>query len=287
MWINYDALIAGSTQNFILGLVGIGFQMSASIDAAHELLHRPEIGCRLAAYLTLIAYQFTVYPVEHLYLHHKKVGTSEDPITSPKNQSFYSYYVKAIYSAYKFNYNYNKKIFLGCVAATLGYHVFLASAAYLEGSGFGKYLFFALLSYFALIVMEGVEYIEHYGLVYRKGEHDEKVTEICSWNTSTNALGNWLIFRFQRHSDHHMNAYKIYSTLDLTDKMPQLPICFVEAVFLCLVPPLWKSLFNPLVDEVLEGKTLPKYAQFKIRVAASVIRGLLILNPLIALIKYL
>lgn len=34
--------------------------------------------------------------------------------------------------------------------------------------------------------MEAVEYIEHYGLVYRKDDKVTPVTEICSWNTKEN-----------------------------------------------------------------------------------------------------
>lgn len=164
-------------------------------------------------------YQFTPYPIEHLFLHHKKVGSPEDPITSPKNQSFYKFYVKSILSAYQFNYNYNRPIFCACLASTIGYNALVFALA--DGD-FKKFAFFALLSYAALVFMEGIEYIEHYGLVYRgiKGANgntlEDKVTEICSWNTSENGVQNWLIFRYQRHSDHHMNAYKIYSSLDLT-----------------------------------------------------------------------
>lgn len=96
--------------------------------------------------------------------------------------------------------------------------------------------------------MEMVEYIEHYGLVYRSDEKAKPITEICSWNSNENELINWFIFRFQRHSDHHMNAYKVYPTLDLTDKMPQFPFDFVTGMILCLIPPLWWHIMNPLVD---------------------------------------
>ena len=73
----------------------------------------------MVSFFNLFFFHFTAYPIEHLYLHHKKVGTPEDPITSPKNQNIYHYYVNAISSAYKFNYKHNKTIFLACVLATL------------------------------------------------------------------------------------------------------------------------------------------------------------------------
>ena len=99
--------------------------------------------------------------------------------------------------------------------------------------------------------MESIEYIEHYGLVYRASENAKPVTEICSWNTTKNSLSNALIFRFQRHSDHHMNAYKLYSSLDLSPKMPQFPFDFPITLVICLIPPLWYFIANPLVDEII------------------------------------
>ena len=103
--------------------------------------------------------QFTIYPTEHLYLHHKKVGTPEDPITAPKNKSFYSYYINAILSCYKFNFNYSKKIFLFNVACTVMYNLLLFALAAKEGSSWHKAVFFSGLSYATLFVMEGIEYI--------------------------------------------------------------------------------------------------------------------------------
>ena len=198
--------------------------------------------------------QFTIYPTEHVYLHHKKVGTPEDPITSPKNKTLYAFYFGALYSCYKFNYKYSKKIFAGNVACTLLYNLLLVGLALKEGSGLSKAIFFSAISYFTLFIMESVEYIEHYGLVYRKDEKSQPVTEISSWNTSENEMLNWLIFRFQRHSDHHMNAYKIYPTLDLTNKMPQFPFDFVTGLVIATIPPLWIWLINPLADEIVDKK---------------------------------
>lgn len=65
---------------------------------------------------------------------------------------------------------------------------------------------------------------------------------------------NWFVFRFQRHSDHHMYAYKIYPTLDITTPMPLFPFDFVTGVILSQIPPLWYAIMNPLVDEVIENK---------------------------------
>jgi len=63
----------------------LAYLISPSIDASHELIHRPDFIFRAIGYVNMALFQFTVYPIEHLYLHHKYVGTSKDPITSPKD----------------------------------------------------------------------------------------------------------------------------------------------------------------------------------------------------------
>jgi len=45
-----------------------------------------------------------------------------------------------------------------------------------------------------------------------------------------------------------MNAYKIYPTLDLNEKMPLFPFDFVAGITLALIPPLWYKIMNPLAD---------------------------------------
>jgi hypothetical protein len=64
---------------------------------------------------------FSVYPIEHVYYHHKNVGTSKDPIMSPKNFNLYSYTLRVIWTAHKYTYQYSKKVFLGCMALNASY----------------------------------------------------------------------------------------------------------------------------------------------------------------------
>ena len=61
------------------------------------------------------------------------------------------------------------------------------------------------------LTFEAGEYFEHYGLIYR--DKDGPVSEVCSMNTDHNYIANYILFRVVRHSDHHMNAYKVYSSL--------------------------------------------------------------------------
>lgn len=181
-------------------------------------------------------------------------------------------------SAYKFNYHHNKKIFSLCVLSTASYMLFVTLFALKEGSGACKILTFIIYSYLGTLIMESVEYIEHYGLVYRANEKAKPVTEISSWNTPINVISNAIGFRFERHSDHHMNAYKLYNTLDLTDKMPQFPFDFLIGALVAWLPFAWMWAVNPLVDEVLEGKKVSNEHMRNIRYFLNGIRMLLIIS---------
>lgn len=70
----------------------------------------------------------------------------------------------------------------------------------------------------SVIYLEGINYIEHYGLqrkLLRNGEY-EKVTILHSWN-APHRFTNYFFFKLQRHSDHHENSSKHFQTLESLD----------------------------------------------------------------------
>lgn len=283
-WVHFDTLVGDSIANYLAAIISLVFLIGGSIDAAHELLHRPETFCKVICFFNLFFYQFTVYPIEHLYLHHKNVGTPLDPITSPKGMTIFQYYVNAISSAYKFNYKHSKNIFFMCLGATIFYNVGVLSLTLHEGSGLYKAAFFSLFSYFSLFLMEATEYIEHYGLIYRESG-DSQALEICSWNTVHNEYLSWILFRFQKHSDHHMNAHKVYPVMELNEKMPCFPFDFGNAMLFAPVPQLWFYLADPLVDEVIKKQALPKNHLKSVEKAVFYQRALVTFLFLIVLAK--
>lgn len=100
--------------------------------------------------------------------------------------SVYKFYFNALFSCYKFNFNYSKQIFAFNVCCTLVFNLILIITAEKEGSGINKALFFTSWCYLSLFIMEIIEYIEHYGLIYRSNEKAKPVTEISSWNAAEN-----------------------------------------------------------------------------------------------------
>ena len=75
-------------------------------------------------------------------------------------------------------------------------------------------IFFILEALFSIIYLEAINYLEHYGLLRKKLENGEyeKVNICHSWN-APHRFSNYLLFKLQRHSDHHENCLKPYQTL--------------------------------------------------------------------------
>src|SRR5439155_2873388 len=103
-------------------------------------------------------------------------------------------------------------------------------------------------SFTAIVTLEIVNYIEHYGLERKKlpnGQY-EKVTLYHSWNAN-HWLSNILLFHLQRHSDHHIHGARPYQLLQNIEQSPQLPSGYLGMISLALIPPLWRLIMNKRV----------------------------------------
>ena len=111
---------------------------------------------------------------------------------------------------------------------------------------------FLIASLVAIVELEIINYIEHYGLNREKQISGRfvKVTEQHSWNVNT-PIANTFLFNLQRHSDHHMNAGREYLALRDMPDAPRLPGGYGAMVLLALVPPLWFKVMNKALDQHL------------------------------------
>ena len=128
------------------------------------------------------------------------------------------------------------------------YAVYLGVAYALAG-WFGVKLFI-LQAFVAILLLENINYVEHYGLMRRPlglGRY-EPVQPHHSWNAS-HRLTNYFLINLQRHSDHHTEPDAPVSALQHYDEAqaPQLPFGYPAMLLIALVPPLWFRLMNPKV----------------------------------------
>jgi alkane 1-monooxygenase len=118
-----------------------------------------------------------------------------------------------------------------------------------------------VLCYAAMVIFfqETINYIEHYGLKRKKDENGifEPVNIKHSWN-APHRYTNYILFKLQRHSDHHAHAYKPYQILDTFSDSPTLLGGYSLALATCLCPPVYFAAYNHLVIAVMEEKAVSK-----------------------------
>ena len=175
-----------------VNMFGVGFMLS------HELIHKGFLD-RVIGTLDQIKVFYGHFTIEHVYGHHKRVATPEDPASAEKGITVYQFLPRSIIGSYKSSFKIDP---LMTTLFTVSYFLFMALIYYAFDLR-GLLLSFAL-GFGAILMLEIINYVEHYGL-RRKQLPDgtyEKVTIRHSWN-APHRISNYLLFKLQRHSDHH------------------------------------------------------------------------------------
>jgi alkane 1-monooxygenase len=239
-----------------LAMVSVGLLSGGlGITIAHELMHRRTPWERGLAEVLMTAVTYPHFCVEHVHGHHRNVATPLDPASSRFGESVYAYLPRTIFggvrSAWRIETERASK--RGIPWASLRhrmtrYGLALAATYGLVAGLFGGVgvAFFLGQSVVAIVLLEIINYVEHYGLHRREIEPGryERVQPWHSWNAS-HRVTNWLLLNLQRHSDHHFLANRPYHQLRHYDEVPQLPAGYATMVLLALVPPLWRRVMNP------------------------------------------
>lgn len=224
------------------------------INVAHELGHRDSWLERMLAKLLLLPSHYMHFYIEHNHGHHLQVATPEDPSTAKFNQSIYSFWFQSVIGTYlkawKIQWSLNKmenRHPLSWRNDMLWFAVFQGLYLLLVYTSFGLAgLLFVLLSgMVGFLLLETINYIEHYGLQRNRlasGRY-ERVSEKHSWN-SNHILGRIMLYELTRHSDHHYKSQKKYQILEYHDNSPQLPFGYPTSMVLSLFPPLWFKVMN-------------------------------------------
>ena len=63
IWLNYDYLVGDSWLQWVSCPFMMAFIIGGSIDASHELIHRPELAFKVIGVGNLFFYQFMAYPL--------------------------------------------------------------------------------------------------------------------------------------------------------------------------------------------------------------------------------
>jgi alkane 1-monooxygenase len=242
---------------FILS-VGIVLGVNG-INVGHELGHRQASKERFLGKALLLPSLYMHFYIEHNFGHHLHAATPEDPATARYNQSVYSFWFTSISRQYLNSWKIQKKLlsnynlpFFSLRNDMFWCHFLQILYLILVFSLFGVFgvLFAIGCALIGFLLLETVNYIEHYGLLRLKTKSGryERVKEIHSWN-SNHVIGRIVLYELTRHSDHHYISSKKYQVLDCHEESPQMPFGYPTSMVLALMPPLWFHIMNKRIPK--------------------------------------
>ncbi|MCB9646564.1 MAG: alkane 1-monooxygenase [Deltaproteobacteria bacterium] len=228
------------------------------ITIAHELMHRRAAWARALAEVLMTSVTYPHFQVEHVLGHHRNVATPRDPASSRRGEGLYAFLprtlVGGLVSAWRLEARRCRNLGLrrwSLADRRLRYALGLAATYAAVGALFGPagVAFFAAQSVVAVLLLETINYVEHYGLARREVSPGrfERVRPAHSWN-SPHRVSGLLLFNLPRHADHHYLASRPYPILRHMADSPQLPAGYAGMVLLALAPPLWRRVMDPRVD---------------------------------------
>jgi alkane 1-monooxygenase len=226
------------------------------ITIAHELGHRKSTLDRLIAKALLVSVSYGHFFVEHVRGHHVRVATPDDPASAPRGVSVYRFVPRSVGGSFAHAWRLERMrlertgrsawhpsnwVLTGSVLSAG-----LLALAWLAAGPAGA-LLFGVQAVWAFVLLEIINYVEHYGLQRRRVDgRYEPVREAHSWNADF-AVSNWVLFNLQLHSDHHAHMNRPFEELRTVESAPQLPAGYPTMVLLALVPPLWFAVMDPRV----------------------------------------
>lgn len=238
--------------------ISVGISCGAiGINVGHELGHRNTKHERLIAQGLLLGSLYMHFFIEHNRGHHRHVATPKDPASAKMGELVYTFWIKSIVGGYLSAWRLErsrlekagKKAFsiqnqmlqfqLIQLLAIVSVAFFFSPEAMLA---------YLIVSLFGILLLETVNYLEHYGLrrkEIRPGVY-EPVNSLHSWN-SNHTFGRILLYELTRHADHHYRASRKFQILRHHEDSPELPTGYPGMVLLSLIPPLWFRTMNPRV----------------------------------------
>jgi alkane 1-monooxygenase len=244
-------------------VLGIAFSVgfitgSQGITFAHELGHSKSKVDRFCAWVLMTTVCYGHFMVEHYRGHHPRAATQADPATARFGESLYHFLPRSLWDSFisgwrleaqrlaQFRQPWRRSPLVWSSVASL--MLFVLPALYFHASAAMKIIVFvAAQSVIAFVLLEIVNYIEHYGLQREMvGEGASSKPEpfglMHAWNAD-HLASNSMLANLQRHSDHHLHAWKPYPTLAPLPG-PQLPTGYAGCLMLAMLPPVWFAVMH-------------------------------------------
>ena len=226
-----------------------GLIAGLAINSAHELGHKNSRLEKQLARIALVVPAYGHFTVEHNRGHHKYVATPADPASARMGESIYKFALRDIPGAFLGAWAIEKDRLTRRGKSVWSFHnVILQSYALTALMSFAFFLAFGWIvipfliihNLFAYWQLTSANYIEHYGLLRKKGKDGkpERCEPHHSWN-SNHIFSNLVLFHLERHSDHHTHPLRRYQSLRHFENLPRLPNGYFGMYVLAYFPWLW------------------------------------------------
>lgn len=253
--------VAAASSGFeaVMGVLAIGLAVgfvagSQGITYAHELGHSKSPLDRAVAWALMTSVGYAHFMVEHYRGHHVRAATHADHASARRGESLWQFFPRTLLGSLKsawqlelaqckrMNRSLWRSPLLWATTAQLAVPLLLASML-----GWVALAFWLVQAVYAVALLETINYVEHYGLQRSTmNGRAEPFGVKHAWNAD-HAATNVLLANLQRHSDHHMHAWKTYPTLDALPG-PQLPTGYAGCLFMAAVPSIWFRVMHPRLD---------------------------------------
>eukprot|EP00347_Sterkiella_histriomuscorum_P016416 403353267 len=242
-------------------------------------MHKKQMKDKVLAFIIYLKAFYTQYIPQHVKIHHKMVATTEDTTTSYLGESVNQFFLRTVSRTFKaaWKIEFDRLTREGKSPYDLFNNTFIQSqichiALFLTIYWiFGTYaLTYHLIHSIVVISMqEGVNYLQHYGLMRKKDSQGiyESVKMKHSWDAPY-FFTNYMLFKNERHADHHTNSYKPYQMLSAYPENPTLPFGNAISLPMAFITPLWQKVINPIAiafnkDEKIDVKILEQNEKIK------------------------
>ncbi len=247
------------TTEYIARIHSMGLMCGVfGINIGHELGHRTNRIEQFLGEISLLTSLESHFLPYHNRGHHYNVATPDDPATARKGEWLYVFWFRSQIGSYIQAWQLeaqqlNKKgrhwlsLSNRMVVYTLA-QLALLTLIFIFFNAKGLFAFIHA-SIMGILLLETVNYIEHYGLLRKPKENGryERVLPEHSWN-SDHLLGRSLLFELSRHSDHHYKASKHYQILETIPESPQMPTGYPGMMLLACFPPLWQWVMDKRIS---------------------------------------
>ena len=249
----------------VLGLgFAVGFLTGAQgITFAHELGHSKSRFDRFLGWVLMTSVGYGHFMVEHYRGHHPRAATFDDPASARRGESLYRFLPRTLWGSWVGGWRLEAQRLQQMrknwwqsplVWSTAVFIIILMALSWITSSIISaefatKIVVFLLIqSAIAVLLLETVNYIEHYGLrrnTVANGKFEPFGIQ-HAWNAD-HVASNSLLANLQRHSDHHLHAWKPFAALEALPG-PQLPTGYPGCLILAAIPPLWFRLMHRRLD---------------------------------------